>query len=216
MPPKKRKKREITDAQRVAFGANGKGKGGGPPIPKALNVVFVGEAPSRNGNPDDPLGMGPGSGARLADLMGMEQVSFCQRFARFNLNRHHSSMFDVSEAKYNAQAIIWAGMRRGDIAVLLGRKVAAVFGLNLAPWFTWHEKGGRNLLVMPHPSGKNLWWNDEDNQQQARRVLSTLHKEWAKHRRISQKLLKSTTDLDWHLDTEIDADYPGDIRSPAT
>jgi hypothetical protein len=53
--------------------------------------------------------------------------------------------------------------------VLLGRRVAAAFGLASAPYLEWTEARGRTWVVMPHPSGVNRWWNDEEN-----RLLATV------------------------------------------
>jgi len=52
--------------------------------------------------------------------------------------------------------------------VLLGRKVAQAFGLpagwpELIPYPRLEGSRERHYYVLPHPSGKNLWWNSEEN-----------------------------------------------------
>lgn len=143
-------------------------------------VAFVGSMPSRNGDPEDPLGMGPGSGARLASLMGLDQATFCRRYPRFNLNRYYQieDELETVEARRNVSAILWVGLEHGDVAVLLGRQVCRAFGIDEAVtqrgWLSWHERGGRHLLAMPHPSGRNRWWNDQENVSRASAVLREL------------------------------------------
>jgi hypothetical protein len=47
----------------------------------------------------------------------------------------------------------------------MGRGVAAAFGLRpQVPVLEWREaQPGRRLAVVPHPSGRNLWYNDPAN-----------------------------------------------------
>lgn len=82
--------------------------------------------------------------------------------------------------------------------ILLGRRVEAAFGIQGNPWFEWfqfhipcriapkvdvfrrdedpfvlHECAMRiykvMMVVTPHPSGVNMWWNDRRNKAQAAR-----------------------------------------------
>lgn len=57
-----------------------------------------------------------------------------------------------------------------DRVVLLGRAVCKAFGLRLAPLEDRVERG-RRWLHVPHPSGVNLWWNEEANAEAAGRAL---------------------------------------------
>jgi len=55
--------------------------------------------------------------------------------------------------------------------VLLGRRVSRAFGLSgTAPILEWIEHEGRAVMVFPHPSGINQWWNDPSNRKRADRV----------------------------------------------
>ena len=51
--------------------------------------------------------------------------------------------------------------------VLLGRKVEAAFDLKPGVWLTWRGRLG----IMPHPSGRNRWYNDPLNIEAAREFL---------------------------------------------
>ena len=58
---------------------------------------------------------------------------------------------------------------RGREVVLLGRKVARVAGLD-APPFSWVAR----RAWCQHPSGINIWWNEERNVRAARRFWRDL------------------------------------------
>lgn len=57
--------------------------------------------------------------------------------------------------------------------VLLGRKVCAAFGVEYEP-FTVDEVAGLTAVILPHPSGKNLAWNDEKTHGLARIAVAAI------------------------------------------
>lgn len=64
------------------------------------------------------------------------------------------------------------GLRKRNV-LFLGKQVAKAFGVfeDFLVEFEWNE--GR-AVVLPHPSGINLWWNSEAN----RALASDLLKRW--------------------------------------
>ncbi len=57
--------------------------------------------------------------------------------------------------------------------MLLGKKVCAAFGVEYAP-FTVDEVSGLTAAILPHPSGKNLAWNDAKAPRMARDCVAAL------------------------------------------
>lgn len=71
----------------------------------------------------------------------------------------------------------------GDAVLLLGRRVQRAFGLiHLAPLDTIARSGGLGptFVAVPHPSGRNRWYNDPDHEEDARIVLRAI---WRRHHR---------------------------------
>lgn len=62
-------------------------------------------------------------------------------------------------------------IRRGPgVAVLLGRRVGEAFGAR-GEFFEWTELDGLAAVVIPHPSGRNLLWNNPGTADAAGRAL---------------------------------------------
>lgn len=89
--------------------------------------------------------------------------------------------FPMVVAKANAMKI--TTLLDGRVVVFLGRQVAEAFGCR-RPWFDWEEGsflvGDRTArfryAIMPHPSGRNRFWNDPQHIQEAREFMSELMK----------------------------------------
>lgn len=60
---------------------------------------------------------------------------------------------------------------RRRVVIVCGRTAAAGFGLEDAHFFEWREVGRAAVAVIPHPSGRNRWWDDEENIILAERFL---------------------------------------------
>lgn len=56
--------------------------------------------------------------------------------------------------------------------LLLGKKVAGAFGL--AALFPFGRAPDRPLVVIPHPSGRNLLWNDAGTIERARSLIAAI------------------------------------------
>ena len=85
--------------------------------------------------------------------------------------------WDAAAARRSAEVLTDQHLPRCSAAYLCGLRVARAFGVrgriaDLAGK-TAGEIGGCRLVVLPHPSGLNLWWNDPRNVRRLRRCLSS-------------------------------------------
>jgi hypothetical protein len=83
--------------------------------------------------------------------------------------------WDRERAKVRAAQILndHAGQPE-RVLVLLGRKVAEAFGLADMPAFSSRQIiGGPRVVVLPHPSGRNMTWNDPASVARARLAIRT-------------------------------------------
>lgn len=146
--------------------------------PLADRIVLVGED---NPNCIDPkLALVPSpagsSGARLARIFGLNRFEYLRLFSRVNLC---SGGWDMEEARRAARAIL---AQKPRALVLLGVRVTDAFWRAGAVgaysfgdlMFSVEELEGIPVLPLPHPSGRNLVWNDPSRPKQARAALSKL------------------------------------------
>lgn len=85
-------------------------------------------------------------------------------------------VFDKATARNAAADItkeLWGSRRT---VVLFGRDVQLAFGI--PPLLVTPQLiGGTNWIQVPHPSGRNLWFNDTRNRRRVGRVLAALYEE---------------------------------------
>lgn len=131
-------------------------------------ALLVGEANPYGGDPSYALYPAPegSAGGRLCSLiMGLRIRTYRNLFARANLCPHRWS---VRVARDRAAEIrFWNGP-----IVLLGRKVSDAFGVPYEPFGIFGEG---KFLVLPHPSGRNLFWNRPDAIGMTRRVMASFY-----------------------------------------
>jgi hypothetical protein len=60
----------------------------------------------------------------------------------------------------------------GSVTVLLGRRVAAAFGLEDAAWGEWRATPSGAIVTAPHPSGRSRAMNDPETRTLLGRVLN--------------------------------------------
>ena len=142
--------------------------------------LIIGQAPAR-GNDGLPPFAGE-SGARLARLAGVGDSgdALPDHFDLVNLNEKYpgkskfkGDKFDMIEGRRRA-----AGIKRniqddlrGRFVFLMGRKVEKCFGWGQHDFlriYVWHQS---DIIIFPHPSGVNMWWNEPDHVDAARAVL---------------------------------------------
>lgn len=148
-------------------------------------TLLIGQAPGPNTLPGLPLHPHPrtSAGGRLAEQMGLTPEDYIRYFQRINLlnkfpGRHkRDDKFPLAKAKAAAEAI--RPLLVGRKVVLVGRNVATAFGLGLE-FFTWGSYPALpamelfDVAVVPHPSGRNHWYNKPENRQQASEFWSQL------------------------------------------
>ena len=152
--------------------------------------LLIGQAPGPNTERELPLFPYPpqtSTGARLMELMDLDLSGYLRTFDRMNLLYEHPGQWAPGEdrwptalARVVAQALKTA--LYGREVIFLGRKVATAFGHKDAPWHTWQRHHytlyvpGEDVpataldfcyAVVPHPSGRNHWYNDEARREEA-------------------------------------------------
>lgn len=116
------------------------------------------------------VGESPGpttrSSDRLARLVGVEPDAFRHAVLWLNLWPGPGSDPDLMANMIRHSA----GDR--DVILLLGRRVARVFGLDHLGALGTAQRGlGPRVQLMPHPSWRNRWWNDPDHVEEAMMIL---------------------------------------------
>eukprot|EP01060_Flectonema_neradi_P013346 TRINITY_DN20104_c0_g1_i1.p1 TRINITY_DN20104_c0_g1~~TRINITY_DN20104_c0_g1_i1.p1 ORF type:complete len:196 (+),score=26.02 TRINITY_DN20104_c0_g1_i1:89-676(+) len=121
--------------------------------------LIVGQAPGANNGKKYPL-KGDGE-KRLARLCGYRNsAELWRNFDRVNLlsefpGRQPHGGGDHFPAKPAREAAARIALAGRPVVFLLGRGVAKAFGLSLG---LLQRK--RNIIVLPHPSGVNHFWNE--------------------------------------------------------
>ncbi|HXU01296.1 MAG TPA: hypothetical protein VN903_09905 [Polyangia bacterium] len=123
--------------------------------------------PTRAGDPLSPMA-DRNAGHRLWRMSGMALADYEATFERINLLPSRRWL------PWQARA---AGrkLRRqlaGRSVVVLGRGVWQALGLDDVAWFASTTIGGTTFTLLPHPSGRNLIYNDAANREEVRRCLS--------------------------------------------
>ena len=155
-----------------------------------MKPLLIGQAPPPTFDPrtHSPLYPIPetASGGRLAAVMGLEASTYLRTFQRINLLRGfpgkreqpggtRRDRWPRAEARQVAELI--GPLLDGRQVILVGRNVARAFGLVKAPWHEWlthvvpypsDQPARAQVAVVPHPSGLNRWYGDEDNLLEAR------------------------------------------------
>lgn len=139
-------------------------------------IVLIGQAPGRNGDPSDPLG--GKIGRRLAKLAGVSIEEYEDRTERMNMfdewpgKAGKGDAWDKEAARDRAAEILPELEDRRILFV--GRNVAAAFGFGKIPWLKWirDDESDMEVAVIPHPSGIVTWWNEGNNKRAAAEFLS--------------------------------------------
>jgi uracil-DNA glycosylase len=143
-------------------------------------IAIVGQAPGPN-NGRRRAFEGPCE-RRLAALLGVDVRDLRERVRMVNLldefpgdagrHRGKGDAFPLDRAREAARRKPLVGM-----TILAGRNVATAYGIRNALYFRWITVGWSKdtapvlVVVIPHPSGVNRWWNRRKNRLQARSFL---------------------------------------------
>lgn len=144
-----------------------------------MKPLIIGQAPAR-GN-DGKLPFAGTSGGRLARLAGVGSSGddLPDHFDLENLIENYpgkagrkGDAFDLPTARVRAEELILKlQAQEPRVILLMGRKVERAFGWTGTKYLVWNEWQSHQVVVFPHPSGVNLWWNDVQNIEKARRAL---------------------------------------------
>lgn len=145
-----------------------------------MKPLLIGQAPGPRTDPELPLFPVPktSAGGRLQQLMGLSRGEYLKTFERVNLlpyfpGRHkRDDKFPRPPAKLAAQ--VMKPMLANRTVVLIGRNVANAFEFDadFHDWVDWpvrrqcivsRDRGIARVAVVPHPSGRNHWYNTEEN-----------------------------------------------------
>lgn len=145
-----------------------------PGIPRGL---VIGEAPGASTDPRLPLWPDPPgcAGARLMEYSGATFEEYVGRLRRVN---QCVDKWDDTQARHRlVEILVWLTSEsswtpNGETlrVVLLGRRVATAWGCS-ATLFGLRTVNGVEVAWIPHPSGRNLVYNDRDAQLKAGRVV---------------------------------------------
>jgi hypothetical protein len=126
--------------------------------------LLVGEGPNATGCPDQRLALTGRVMQRLCAWSGLTTAAYLRRFERRNLfhTRAEAERWSAPAARGRATELA-AGLECHRELLLLGRRVAAAFGLDGHGFHTWHQVGEHQALLLPHPSGLNHHWNETQN-----------------------------------------------------
>lgn len=138
------------------------------PGPTFGRVLFVGEDNPYGSSPrmalyDEPPGSAGGRLRRV--VLGLpRRVYLGKSIGRANLC---AGRWSVREARARAAELVDVAAQDGGAIVMLGRKVADAFGADHVLPFTRVEQ----FVAVPHPSGRNRVWNDQDAVPRVRALL---------------------------------------------
>lgn len=129
-----------------------------------MKLVFVGELNPYGADPYFALYHLPrnASGNRLREILGLTDVEY-SKIAKVNLC---TGQWSAPAARRNADLLFG----RYAVIVGLGAKVRAA--LDGPEFFQVAERRGSLVAILPHPSGRNLLWNDDGARERARQLLA--------------------------------------------
>ena len=151
--------------------------------------LLIGAAPGPNTKREHPLLCLPrtSAGARLKDLMGLTSSQYIRTFDRINLvadfpgKTSRGDKFPLPQARATARAM--QPLLAGRTVFLVGSGPRDAFGFTDLDWHTWTtcpEWGLTRYAAVPHPSGRNHWYNKPLHRQQAEEFWSTFLDESSK------------------------------------
>lgn len=142
-----------------------------------MKPVLVGAAPGKNTDPANPLYPinGTYAGHRLMALMGLQTDEYLSLFDRRNVlnwfpgDSGKGDKFPMSVAIPAAQSM--SKELVGCRVLFVGKAVAKAFQYPEV-LLTWQIHRGFEAACLPHTSGVNHWYNDEENRRAARTFLA--------------------------------------------
>lgn len=147
-------------------------------------IALVGEAPGPRTRGDCPFYPYPPNSAagRLLSILGWSRRRYLLTFARMNLlNECPGRHFPVERARSCIPYVV-ADLHPRPL-LLMGKGVANAFGVGHLPILELHQVTlpkhndlpvPVKLALVPHTSGRNLWYNDAANREAVRVFIESL------------------------------------------
>jgi len=136
-----------------------------------MKIVLIGEAPSRAASADEAL-LGR-VGRKIAQLSGLTLEEYLTTYERLNLLPNPISWYVNPRIALRLEAQIMMESLRGKTCILLGAKVAHAFNFSSQP-LVWQRRFSLRVAVVPHPSGRNRFYNDKNSAERVRAFLTEL------------------------------------------
>lgn len=122
--------------------------------------------------PDPPGSAGWRLWKMLSDHRGVERDEYLARFDRRNLLPGRD--WDAGAAAVAGRGFVSA-LKPGSAVVVLGQEAWRALGLGLKPKPASSRRASSSRWIyLPHPSGRNLWYNDALNRWTAAALLAEL------------------------------------------
>lgn len=113
------------------------------------------------------------AGYRLFKLTGLPyRRDYLRAFDRANLfPEYPGTKWPAVDARVAAGAIRF--LLRKRLAIFVGRRVSAAFGYGDLEWCKaqYDTDWQMGVVCIPHPSGRNLWYNDAENSDKVRALF---------------------------------------------
>lgn len=157
-----------------------------------MRTVIVGIAPARAGDEGQPLSAlaSQSTGRKIADMLCLHPLEYIAQFDRVNVCPFPQPSTIVPREWRSAAENLAGFLLRGRRVILLGPNVAECFGVSRGAYeyLEWSDppssrsgvagfRAGRMGLpfswaVLPHPSGRNRWYNEQENREAATQFLT--------------------------------------------
>ena len=137
------------------------------------DVLLVGESPGPASDPFEPLDprRSQGAAGRLARLLGQTPEEFERAYDRINVFQTREEF----EARNPIPSYLLRPLSLYPVVIALGRTAAKAIGLPPGyEWCVWYPSGdgfGGKRGAIPHPSGLNRWYNDEEAAERVREFV---------------------------------------------
>lgn len=148
--------------------------------PESPRITLVGEDNPFGSNPQFALYPAPEgcAGERLCcDILGMWRKDYLRVFNRVNLC---SGKWSIKQARVRAAELRSVGGK----FILFGAKVCSAWP---TPFNRFEMSSEGTVLILPHPSGRNLLWNEAGMIERAREVVAFFEPELASLLGVSPK-----------------------------
>lgn len=139
------------------------------------NVAMIGAAPGRHPRHDpERHALFPvperSTGHRLYEMTGLEMMQYISIYRRNVIAKYPGSTasgdrFPIKLARAGAERLL--PELYDTNALLVGAGTAKAFGFKDYDPLVWNEGETFRWAVLPHPSGRNRWYNEGDNRAKA-------------------------------------------------